>query len=318
MERCNYNVKYTDFIRSLRYKAVSAGTEIQCSHGGALQAIMHMMAQKDIKQNRLSWFPSDISISKDSDTAFFVGCNPHFDVVFKDIEAKTLEGTIGALRLLNKAQIPFTLMPNERCCGHDLLSVGDVDGFLSLARANLNEFKKQGIKNIITSCPEGYYTFGVDYPRFLDDWDIKVTHTTEVIAPLIRDGQLSLDKLEKKVTYHDPCKLGRYSRIFDQPRDILTSIEGLELLEMAESREKALCCGASPWAYCGSTNKQIQRDRLAQAAATGADVLVTACPKCLIHLKCAQKNAENNNVCQIEIKDIFEIAAQSLSSQEVG
>ncbi|MFC1933684.1 (Fe-S)-binding protein [Chloroflexota bacterium] len=318
VERCNYNVKFTDFIRSLRVKALAEGAEVQFNHGGTPQSIMHMMGYRDIRQNRMSWIPEDIKIAKHSDTAFFVGCAPYFDVLFSDLGVKTIESTKGALRLLNHAQIPFTLLPNERCCGHDLLLMGDVDGFLALAKANINELHKQGIKNIITSCPEGYYTLKTDYPKFLDDWDIDVKHITEVIAPLIENGQLTLGRLEQKVTYHDPCTLGRYLRIFDQPRHILEAIDDLEMVEMADNREKALCCGASPWAFCGSVNQQIQKERLAQAAATGANVLVTACPKCQIHLKCAQKNAENNEVSQIEIRDLFDIVAQSLLPQEVS
>ncbi len=109
---------------------------------------------------------------------------------------------------------------------------------------------------------------------------------------------------------------GRYSRLFDQPRLILDSMDGLEVVEMADNREKALCCGANPWVHCGEVNKQIQKERLAQAGVTGANLLVTACPKCQIHLKCAQRNAENNDVCQIEIQDLYSLAAQSLSPQE--
>ena len=318
VERCNYNVKFTDFIRSLRYKALERGTEIQYSHGGAPQTVMHIMAHRDIKQKRFNWLPEDIEISKQCDTAFFVGCAPYFDVLFSEFGVKTVDGTKGALRLLNRAQIPFTLIPNERCCGRDLLLLGDLEGFLSLAQANMHEFTRRGIKNIITNCPEGYYTLKVDYPKFLENWAINVMHISEVIAPLIEKGQLTLGKLEQKVTYHDPCTLGRYSRIFNQPRSILASVEDLELVEMVDNREKALCCGASPWAYCGAVNKQIQKERLAQAGATGADILVTACPKCQIHLKCAQKNAENNDVCQIEIQDICDLAAQSLLPQEVS
>ncbi len=318
MERCNYNVKFTDFIRSLRYKALEEGAEIQYSHGGAPQTIMHIMAHGDIRQSRLDWLPEDIEIAKQCDTAFFVGCAPYFDVLFSDLGVKTVEGTKGALRLLNHAQIPFTLVPNERCCGRDLLLLGDIEGFLALAQANMHEFSRRGIKNIITSCPEGYYTLKIDYPKFLKDWEINVMHITEVIAPLIENGQLALGRLEQKVTYQDPCTLGRYSRIFDQPRSILASVDGLEVVEMADNREKALCCGASPWAYCGAVNKQIQKDRLEQAGATGTDILITACPKCQIHLKCAQKNAENNDVCRIEIQDICDLVAQSLLPQEVS
>ena len=318
MERCNYNVKFTDFIRFLRYRALEEGAEIDYSHGGAPQTIMHIMARRDTRQSRLNWLPDDIKIAKQSDTAFFVGCAPYFDVLFSDLGVNTIEGTKGALRLLNRAQIPFTLIPNERCCGRDLLVLGDIEGFLALARANMHEFSRRGIKNIITSCPEGYYTLKVDYPKFLKDWAINVLHITEVIAALIDNGQLALGRLEQKVTYQDPCTLGRYSKIFDQPRHILASVHGLEVIEMADNRAKSLCCGASPWAYCGAVNKRIQKERLSQAGDTGADILITACPKCQIHFKCAQKNAERNDVRQIEIQDICDLAAQSLLPQEVS
>jgi Fe-S oxidoreductase len=318
MERCNYNVKFTDFIRALRNKALTEGTEVQYNHGGAPQSIMHIMGHKDTRQNRLNWLPQDIKIDRQSDTAFFVGCAPYFDIIFQDLGVKTLEGVKGALRLLNRAQLPFTILPNERCCGRDLLLMGDTEGFLALANANRKDIRQRGIKSIITVCPEGYYTLKVDYPKFLEDWDIEVKHITEIIASLVEDGQLVLGKFPRKVTYHDPCTLGRHSRIFDPPRRILEAIDGIEMVEMADNREKALCCGASPWAYCGLVHKQIQKERLAQAAATGADVLITACPKCQIHLKCAQRNAENHDVCQIEIRDLFDIAAESLRLQEVS
>ncbi|GAH64408.1 unnamed protein product, partial [marine sediment metagenome] len=160
----------------------------------------------------MNWLPDDIEIQKQCDTDFFVGCTPYFDILFSDLGIKTIEGTKGALRLLNYAHIPFTLLSNERCCGRDLLLAGDVDGFVALAQANMREFNRKGIKRIITSCPECYYTLKVDYPRFLDDWNINVLHITEVIAPLVENGQLNLGTLKKKVTYHDPCTLGRYSR----------------------------------------------------------------------------------------------------------
>lgn len=316
MERCNYNVKFTDFIRLLRSSALAQGTEVKCNHSGIPHVTMHMMANRDIKQHRLKWLPEDIRVKEQCQTAFFVGCAPYFDVVFNDLNVKTVEGTKGALRLLNHADIPFALLPNERCCGRDLLLLGDTEEFLALAQANWDEFSAKGIKEIVTNCPECYYTLKVDYPRFLKNWNIVVRHATELIAPLIENGQLALGKLSGKVTYHDPCALGRYSRIFKQPRGILDSITGLEVVEMNDNREKALCCGANPWAYCGSVNKQIQKERLAQAKATGANILVTGCPKCQIHLTCAQKNAENDDVYQIEIQDLFHLAAQSLSPQE--
>jgi len=317
VERCNYHVKFTDFIIALRQKGLTDGAEVQYSHGGAPQSIMHIMAHQDMKQKRMDWLPGDIKVRETSDTAFFVGCAPYFDTLFADLGVETTEGSKGALKLLNHARIDFTMLSNERCCGRDLLLMGDIRGFMTLAQANQAEFNKHGIKNIITSCPECYYTLKTDYPRFLNGWNINIQHITEVIAPLLEDRKLSLGVLKRKVTYHDPCTLGRYSRVFEQPRRILNSIAGLEVVEMKDNREKALCCGASPWVHCGSTNKQIQKERLAQAGDTGANLLVTACPKCQIHLKCAQRNSEGNNVCQIEVQSLYSLAAQSIASSEV-
>ena len=318
MERCNYNVLFTDFIRAMRHKALTQGVEVKYAHGGTPQAIMRMMGHHEIKQKRMGWLPKDISVLKKCETAFFVGCAPYFDILFKDLGVRTIDGVIGALRLLNATDIPFTLLPNERCCGRDLLLLGDIEGFMALAKENLLEFNRRGIKKIITACPEGYHTFKVDYPKYLKNWNnMEVVHISEVIAPLVESGALTFESTAQKVTFHYPCTLGRYSRIFDQPRTMLQSIEGMDMVEMSDNREKSLCCGASPWAYCGATKKHVQQERLSQADETGADLLLTACPKCQIHLKCAQKNTENCDVNPIEIRDICDVTSQLLSSEEV-
>ena len=311
VERCNYRVRFPEFIHHLRAEALEDGAIPKCSHGGALQALMHMMSREDLQQKRMDWLPDDIELSDESDTVFFVGCAPYFDVLFDDLGVKTLEGVEGALRLLNRAQIPFKLLANERCCGRDLLVQGDRGGFMALARANMEDFKRQGVKRIITNCAEGHYTLKVDYPRALGNTGIEVKHLTEVIAPMLTAGELTLGTVDKKITYHDPCTLGRCSRVFDEPRQVLHAIKGLELVEMEQNREKALCCGSSPWVACGSVNRQIQGQRLAQAEATGAEVMVTTCPKCQIHLKCAQKSSDGKTA-RVEIQDLASLAARSL------
>ncbi|MFC1925138.1 (Fe-S)-binding protein [Chloroflexota bacterium] len=314
VERCNYSVGFPEFINALRYEACSDGYQVQCSHGGALQSLTHMMTGEDMHQNRLGWLPRDISVSNESDTLFFVGCAPYFDVIFTDLGVNTLEGIKGSLRLLNHAEVPFKLLDNERCCGHDLLMQGDREGFLALARANIKEFSCHGIKRIITSCPEGHHMFKIEYPKILGETGIEVLHLTEVIAPLVQSGELKLGKLKKRVTYHDPCRLGRYARIFEQPRIALQAVADLEFVEMEQNRERSLCCGASPWAHCGPVNRQIQEQRLAQAEATEADILVTACPKCQIHLKCAQKHG-GSDISQINILDLAALLSLSLDKE---
>ena len=123
MERCNYNVKYTDFIRALRYKALQDGAQLEYNHGGILQTIMHINSNKTDKGNAPLWLPNDVKVDEQSDTSFFVGCAPYFDVVFNDLDTQLVNGTIGALRLLNHVQDPFKLLSGERCCGRDLLHV---------------------------------------------------------------------------------------------------------------------------------------------------------------------------------------------------
>ncbi len=310
-ERCNYRVKFPDFINALRAEAVDHGVQVQCSHGGMLQATMRMMSHEGVKQERLDWLPDDIILTEQSDTRFFVGCAPYFDVIFKELGVKTLDGVIGALRLLNKAGIPFNLLANERCCGRDLLLQGDREGFLALARMNMAEFNRHGVKRIITYCPECYECLKVQYPKALGETGIQIDNLVELIAPVIAENKLVLGSLEKQVAYHDPCTLGRGFRIFDAPRQLLTAMPGLKLVEMENNRERALCCGANPWAYCNSVNRQIQGQRLAQAQNVEAEILVTACPKCQIHLKCAQKN-EDCQVAQVEIQDLASLVAGTL------
>jgi heterodisulfide reductase subunit D len=316
VERCNYSVRFPEFVHAVRAEALSEGTQAQCSHGGALQALQHLMARADLEQNRLGWLPDDVEVTEGADTVFFVGCAPYFDVVFGELEISTLDGVKSALRLLNRARIPFALLAEERCCGRDLLHQGDLAGFAALAKTNQETFASRGVKRIITNCPECRYTLEVDYPRVVGETGIEVLHLSEVIAPLLESGELTAGGLRSRVTYHDPCTLGRCSRVFDQPRQILSALEGLELVEMEQNREKSLCCGASPWVHCGAVNRQIQRERLAQARATGASTLVTACPKCEIHLRCAQKS-EDSGTGKLEIKDLASLAAGS-SGREGG
>jgi heterodisulfide reductase subunit D len=311
VERCNYHVKFPKFIHSLRAESLAEGAQIQCSHGEALQTMMRLMAREDLQQKRLSWLPKDIELSPQSDTLFFVGCAPYFDALFSDLGVNTLEGVKGALKLLKRAKIAFNIIADERCCGRDLLIQGDRKWFAALAKANIEQFARHGVKRIITNCPECYYTLKVDYPNMLGGTGIEVVHLSQMIAPLVQSGKLSLGKLEKRVTYQDPCTLGRCSRIFDEPRQVLGAVAGLKLVEMEQSREKALCCGATSWLQCGAVNRQIQKQRFAQAEASGAEILVTACPKCQIHLRCAQKSSDGKNA-RVEIQDLASLAARSL------
>jgi Fe-S oxidoreductase len=274
---------------------------------------MHIMTADHLDQNRLGWVDKSLKTATGAETLYFVGCQPHFDVLFSDIGVKTLGIAKGAVKLLNRLGITPALLPNERCCGHDLLWAGDMENFSKLAEHNLKEINKAKAKQVVTTCPECYLTLKVEYPRYFGSLDFEVVHLSQLLATGVANGHLKFRRSVKKVTYHDPCRLGRFSGIYDEPRAVITAMPGLELVEMPRSRMSALCCGTQAWLNCGTINKQIQSERLREAKATGADLLLTSCPKCQIHLKCAIHDQRLEEELGVEIEDVVTLAAKALT-----
>jgi len=312
-ERCQSGVQYTELIKLLRTEAHGLGEIGQCTHGGALQSLMHIMTAAHLSQNRLGWVDKSLKTATEGETLYFVGCQPYFDVLFSDIGVKTIGIARGAVKLLNHLGIVPALLPNERCCGHDLLWAGDTEHFMRLAKHNLKEIRRAKAKRVVTTCPECYLTLKVEYPRYFGSLDFEVVHISQLLAEKVADSELKFRRLARKVTYHDPCRLGRLSGIYDEPRTIIDAIPGVELVEMPWSRTSALCCGTQAWMNCGAVNKQIQAERLREASATGADILLTFCPKCQIHFKCAMHDDRLGEELGIEIEDVTSLAAKLLT-----
>ncbi len=312
-ERCQSGVQYTELIRSLRIEAHGLGETGQCTHGGALESLMHIMTADHLDQNRLGWVDRSLKTAEEAETLYFVGCPPYFDVLFSDIGVKTLGIARGAVKLLNHLGITPALLSNERCCGHDRLWAGDVENFTRLAEHNLKEISKAKARRVVTACPECYLTLKIEYPRYFGSLDFEVVHLSQLLAAGVADGHLKFRRSAKKVTYHDPCRLGRFSGIYDEPRAVIDAMPGVELVEMTRSRMSALCCGTQAWMNCGTINKQIQSERLREAEATGADLMLTFCPKCQIHLKCALHDQKLGEEPGVEIEDVVSFAARALT-----
>jgi len=135
-------------------------------------------------------------------------------------------------------------------------------------------------------------------------------HFYELLARELGEGRFSLETMDGVVTYHDPCRLGRQAGIMDPPRQIIQSIPGVILTEMEHNRENGLCCGTSAWMNCSACSKEIQKMRLGEAVAAGAKTLVTACPKCRVHLNCALRDTE----LDLKIQDINDLLARAIKA----
>ncbi len=310
-QRCPSDIDYIHFTQIVRQHVKQNGQEALCSHGGALQSLMKIMTAPELSQNRLGWVTPDLKTSEKSEYLFFVGCLPYFDVFFTDIKANSLDIARSTLKVLNFLGIEPQILPNERCCGHDLLWMGDIENFRKLARHNIQAINESHAKKVVTACPEGFTTLKFDYPELFGAQHYEVVHISELIMETLTNHKDELKKLKKKVTYHDPCRLGRFAGLFDAPRQVIEAC-GAELVEMPKNRKNAVCCGTSSWVNCDAYSRMIQTNRLKEAKGTGAEALVTACPKCQIHFTCTQNAAGYPEQDKIQIVDLTALFAQAI------
>jgi Fe-S oxidoreductase len=214
--------------------------------------------------------------------------------------------------VLQKAGVEFGILGEaENCCGESIRKTGDEELFKRLARENIKAFIDHGVKRILVNSPHCYHTFKNEYPEFRVDFE--VVHVTEFVWELIREGRLELPgEYGKRVTYHDPCYLGRHNGIYDEPREVLKRVGGLELFEMVESRVDSLCCGGGGGRVWMETQKgeRFGDLRLEQAMETGAEVLATCCPYCITMFEDSRITMGVDE--RIEIKDVTEILQEVL------
>lgn len=308
--RCPYEVDYIEFIKSLRIEAFQRGRRGFYSHNGLLQTIMEIMSKNPL-QNRISWVSQDLVTSSVGDYFYFVGCLPYFEIIFDDIGAKCLDIAKNAVRLLNSVNINPIVSTKELCCGHDLLWSGDLESFKKLAGYNLKLIEKSGAKKVIFTCPECFYTVREEYPKYFGSLKFQLLHISQLLSQLVEDNRIEFNQIKARVTYQDPCRLGRFAGIYEEPRKLISQIPGLELIEMERDRSNSLCCGTTGWTNCDNCSKQIQKKIVNQAKSTGASILLTSCPKCQIHLKCALSSLDT----ELEIKDITSLAGEALAER---
>jgi Fe-S oxidoreductase len=231
---------------------------------------------------------------------YFPGCYLSYDARLRKVAAATAY-------ILNIAAVDFGILGvEENCCGESIRKTGNEQLFKHLARENIKAFVENGVKKILVSSPHCYHTFRNEYPEFMVNFE--VVHSSQYILQLVNEGRLELTKeYRRRVTYHDPCYLGRHNGIYDEPREVLKKIPGLELSEMDESREDSLCCGMGGGRIWMETpqSERFSNLRLQQAIGVGAEVLATSCPYCITQFEDSRLTLKDSAV--IQIKDITEV-----------
>jgi Fe-S oxidoreductase len=305
--RCPAGVKNVELIMGIRNFLANQG-EVPSTIRDALEnTLLQGNPWGRFRDRRADW-AKDLGVKivgeATTETLLYVGCAPSYDPRIQNVST-------ALVKIFQKADLDFGILgKKESCCGNEIKRMGEQALFKKLTKDNTNLFKKAGIKRIITVSPHCFNSFKNEYP----DLAIPVQHYTQVIAELIETGKIKMSKgINLPATYQDPCFLGKQNLIFDEPRKILTSIPGLEFIEMGRSKQRSLCCeggGGRMWAEGATEGARNGEIRIKEAIGLGAKILATACPFCLLTLEDATKTS--GLTAEIIVKDIAELVAETL------
>jgi len=258
-------------------------------------------------EKRVDW-AKDLGVktyTKGTEILYFPCCYQVYDPSISRAARATVD-------ILKKAGVDFGILDDSVvCCGESARKAGNESLFQKLAQTNISAFKEAGVNKIVTTSPHCYYTFKNEYPELGSNFEI--VHLTQYLADLLKEGRLKLTKeLNKKVTYHDPCYLGRWGDVYDEPRQVLKSVPGLELIEMGDTREYALCCGGGAGRVWMETKKgeRFSDLRIEQALESEATVLAVACPYCMVNFEDSILTSDKSDI--IEVKDIAELVQEAI------
>lgn len=267
--------------------------------------------QTNIPTKRNELYSNQYKLPKKAKYVFFIGCATSS---FVDSMVHS------SFRILRKANVDFTVIADEWCCASVLALTGhgSSEVFREHARHNMSQIKATGAHMMIAACPWCYKSFSEMYPKYTEEPDFEIIHFTQFLMELMDKGKIRIEKpFEKQVTYHDPCKLGRLSGIFEPPRKILENIPGIKLVELLQNKSNCDCCGN----YCGinsfepelSLNMSLKK--IHEALDTSSGVLVSSCPNCKHGLGNAvteskKRDTQEKEDLDLEIIDLTELVAQ--------
>lgn len=260
--------------------------------------------EKDGKPNNLKKI-SSMGTAEELDIVFWSGCAGAFDKRYRNV-------TKSFAKLLNEAGVKFGVLGSEeKCTGDPARRLGNEFLAQTFIQQNVETFKKYKIKKVVTACPHCLHTLKNEYNKFGIELD--VTHHSQYIDNLLKEKKLKQNnEVKQTVTYHDSCYLGRYNHIYDAPRETMSNVKGLDIIEMARSRDKGFCCGAGGGRMFLEEHegKRVNIERTEEALNTGADTIASACPFCMTMLSDGVKAKEKTE--EVKVKDIAEIVLESL------
>jgi Fe-S oxidoreductase len=307
-QQCPRDVKQIESGVALR--RVATQYEVYAKGASAIRSVKSGLNAQgnpfgEAREKRAAWANGlDVkSFAEGMDVLYFPCCYSSYDPRLKKVARATAT-------ILNQVGVNFGILGSkENCCGESIRKTGDEDLFKRLARENIKTFVDHGVNKIVVSSPHCYHTFKNEYSQFRVNFE--VVHISQYLFELVHAGRLEFKKdFAKKVTYHDPCYLGRHNGVYDQPRAVLNKIPGLTLNEMAEARVDSLCCGGGGGRVWMETQKgeRFSDQRIEQAMSVGAEVLATSCPYCITMLEDSRKTMDATE--KIEVKDITEIVQE--------
>lgn len=329
-----YDLEPNEVIHELRVRAVESGAGPLPKHKEYIDRVNRTQnPYGESSQKRPAWLDADIQLDEDSSTVYFVGCTASY---------RRQEIAQSTARVLNAGNESFRILgTDEICCGSPVYRVGDRAKAIEIMKRNMELFKSNGIERIVTSCSGCFNMFKTEYPRYVEQ-PIEVVHISQLMEKMLSEGKLKLTKdVPLKVTYHDPCHLGRMSEpyeayegekievlsqvyiwdppkperrgaggIYDAPRNVLKRIPGVELVEMERIREYSYCCGAGGGVKAAFPDFALwtATERVQEAEATGADAIISVCPFCSTNFKDSLSHRES----KMRYYDLTELVLMSL------
>jgi len=308
---CPQLVDYDSYVDIRRNLIVGGPPATEIPHT-LLQAVLAAEAEEEADEAFVS--VEDYPI--DSNVGYYPGCVDYIDqeMIFSHVNEGEMdlgETTTAAFTIFDEMGDDVTYLGRDflKCCGHDQKWQGLSEVFDKLKIYNQKKLGESGIDTLVTSCAECFRTFALDYELE----GMKIMHTTEYLVENGFDMDLAVDD-DVTVTYHDPCRLGRQMDLYDKPRDLVQSVEGVNLVEMEHHGEDALCCGVSSMMACNENSRALRLQRFDEVNATGADVMLTTCPKCVAHFECLKFEGDPRH--DFEILDVVSFLARQIESKQ--